>query len=442
MVKLPGSILLAILLVAVLLLAQSVPARAQSDLVSVDDRLTAASRLIIDGHVKDGFAGLELLLGQLDPVWDKDTYWRTAANLIEFLSEAENHAEATRILNILASTKTWESQPAYRQWMQFYIGRNLAYTGHAQDGEKFLRALTGGDARLVLSPAQRAAAVILSKIELDRGNISQAGIWIRRAVIGALVDKGAASEEIVDVLTEYANFLTRTRRLPEAYNLFAHLGDIYEANFGHHSPKYLHFLSLFVATVATIGSMPRADAILKRLSEGVKSVDVVAESVRGELLFQELYQLARNPATNGRSPVTERLQQLVSNDPDLLKQPHKRILASYLAVLGGNFQLAERYFLSDTTSAQDAQFRAYDIILKSFFSATRHNNFGESIALADEALSSIRQYHEPFENESSSRLPALTIEERLILSIILGIDASHNTSTFDQANILFKLGQS
>ena len=384
MVKLPGSVVLAILLVAGVLFAHK--ARAQSDLVSVDDRLTAASRLIIDGHVKDGFAGLELLLGQLNPVWDRNAYWRTATTLIDSLSQTENYTEATRIINTLPSTTIWESNAAYVPWMQLFVGRNLAYTGHAQDGEKFLRALTGGDARLVLTPAQRAAAVMLSKIELDRDNISQAGIWIRRAVIGALVDKGAASEEIVDILTEYANFLTRTRKLDDAYVLFAHLGDIYEVNYGHHSPKYLHFLSLFIATVATIGSMPHADAILKRLSEGVKSVDVVAESVRGELLFQELYQLARNPATNGRSPVTARLQQLVSNDPALLKQPHKRILASYLAILGGNFELAEKYFLSDTTSVQDAQFRAYDIILKSFFSATRHNNFGESIALADEGV--------------------------------------------------------
>ncbi len=366
---------------------------------------------------------METLLGQIDPARDKDTYWRTAATLIDALSQTENYAEASKIISILVSTKIWESQPAYRPWMQFSIGRNLAYTGRANEGEKFLRALTVSDARLVLSPAQRAAAVMLSKIELDRDNVSQSAIWIRRAIIGTLVDKGAASEEIVDVLTEYANFLTRTRRLLEAYHLFAQLDNIYEVNFGHRSPKYLHFLSLFVATVATIGNFPHAEAIQRRLSESVSSVDVVANSVREELSYQELYQLARMHPHQGESTVTDRLKEIVSNNPDILKQPHNRIISSYLALLGGNFELGERYYSSDTTNAQDAQFRAYDIILKSFFSAARHNNFDESITLANEALLAIRQFHEPLENESSSRLPALSIEERLILSVILGISS-------------------
>ena len=110
--------------------------------------------------------------------------------------------------------------------MQFYVGRNLSYSGKADEGEKVLHALTAGDARLVHIPAQRAAAIMLSKIESDRGNIGQAAIWMRRAVIGTLVDKGAASEEIVEVLTEYARYLTQTRQLPEAYNLFSKTGTI------------------------------------------------------------------------------------------------------------------------------------------------------------------------------------------------------------------------
>jgi len=41
---------------------QPCAARVQTDSLSVDERLAAASRSIIDGHVKDGFDGLELLL--------------------------------------------------------------------------------------------------------------------------------------------------------------------------------------------------------------------------------------------------------------------------------------------------------------------------------------------------------------------------------------------
>jgi hypothetical protein len=347
------------ILIVLVLLAHEVPAGAQADSNSVDERLVAASRLIVDGKVKDGLDRMVMLMGQIDPVQERDAYWRTATTLIEFLSQVENHTEAGRIINILASTKIPEAQQAYYQWMQFYIGRNLAYTGHADEGVKFLRALTAGDARLVYIPAQRAAAVMLSKIELDRDDVSQAAIWIRRAVIGTLCDKGAASEEIVDVLTAYANFLMRTRRLTEAYYLLARLGDIYEVSFGHRSPKYLHFLSLFVATVATIGNFQHADAIQKKLSESVSSVDVVPASVREELTFQELYRLARVQST-------DRLKAIVSNNPDL-KRPHYRILASYLALLAGDLELAEKYFYLEMTSPTDAQFQAYQIILKSFF---------------------------------------------------------------------------
>jgi hypothetical protein len=105
-------------------------AHAQTDSASVDEQLAVANRSIIDGHVKDGVNRLELLLGQLDPTRDRDAYWRTAATLIEWLSQTENHAEETKVLNTLAAAKIWENQPAYVPWMQFFVGRNLAFTGH------------------------------------------------------------------------------------------------------------------------------------------------------------------------------------------------------------------------------------------------------------------------------------------------------------------------
>jgi hypothetical protein len=58
-----------------------------------------------------------------------------------------------------------------------FCGTQLSFYGaHPDDAEKYLHIVTGGDARLVHIPLQRAAAVILSKIELDRNNISQAAI--------------------------------------------------------------------------------------------------------------------------------------------------------------------------------------------------------------------------------------------------------------------------
>lgn len=150
--------------------AHITPAQAQIDSRLINDDLAAASRSINEGHVKEGCGRLIALLNHVDPVNDGDNYWRVSATLVEFLSQIEDHANAAEWLTKIVSTKIPETQPVYKQWMQFYIGRNLAYTGHPNEGEQFLRALTGGDARLVLVPVQRAAAIMLSKIEYDRGN--------------------------------------------------------------------------------------------------------------------------------------------------------------------------------------------------------------------------------------------------------------------------------
>src|SRR5258707_15307467 len=128
----------------------------------------------------------------------------TSATLIELLSLTENHALAGQVLYELVATKIPQSQAAYLPWAQYYAGQNLAWVGHRDEGEKLLRVPTEGDARLVHIPAQRAAALMLSKIELDRRNLAHSAIWMRRAVIGTLVDEAASSEEIVDVLTKYA----------------------------------------------------------------------------------------------------------------------------------------------------------------------------------------------------------------------------------------------
>jgi hypothetical protein len=162
--------------VAILLaFAHILPAHAQVDTNFVNRELSVASRSVNEGHIKEGYDRSMALLRQIDPIKDKDNYWRTSTSLIELLNQIEDQAQVAQLLNTVISTKIPETQPV-KQWMQFYIGRNLAYSGKAEDGEKFLRALTGGDARLVLIPAQRAAAIVFSRIEFDRGNIDQAAI--------------------------------------------------------------------------------------------------------------------------------------------------------------------------------------------------------------------------------------------------------------------------
>ena len=423
------------LIIFLVFAAQAIPAQALMNSTQANEELSAATKSVNEGHVRDAYARLSSLLQQIDPINDKDTYWRVGASLVEYLTQTEDHARAAQVLSSIIATKIPAAVPAYKQWMQFYIGRNLAYSGKPDEGEKFLRALTGGDARLVHIPAQRAAAVMLSKIELDRGNVSQAAIWMRRSVIGLLVDTSAASGEILEILTEYANYLQQTRQLAEANVLFLKLAPLYNSLYAHRNPKYLHFRSLLLSALSAVGNFPAV--VLNQLNEEVSQVDVVAPSVRSELAYQNLYRASRDASQEGRAAY---LKQVSSNDPDLLKQPRNLIIFSYFALLTGDIGLSEE-FISDLPSDTplDQQLAAYELILKSYIAA-RRSSFDISIALAQEALEKIRLFHDRFEEEGSERLPAITAEERLVLSLILGITSPH-VVTFDQANALFELEQ-
>ncbi len=383
------------------------------------------------------------MLREIDPQKDKEAYWRTSTSLIEMLSQTENHALASQVINALIATKIPEGQAAYFQWAQFYIGRNLAYLGKADQGEKVLRALMGGDARLVHIPAQRAAALMMSIIELDRRNISQSAIWMRRAVIGTLVDKAAASEEIVDVLTHYANFLVRTRRLIDANNLFGKLAPIYDQTFPRRGSKYIYFASKYLSDLSGLGNFQGVDNLLKLLNDNIAGIDIVANSIREGLFHDNLYQLARElgaKSSTETKPIIARLKSIIAEHPDALKIPSNRVAFSFYALIAGELDLGDQFISAIEASApRDAQDAAYETFLRSFIAA-RRSNISESIALASEGLDKIRIFHGLAEKESSSRLPALSIEERLVLSLIVGLTAPH-VSTFDQANSLFQLQQ-
>ncbi|WP_038973288.1 CHAT domain-containing protein [Bradyrhizobium genomosp. III] len=430
----------AFLLAAALFFAPISAAQSQFDQKQIDQALGSASHAINQGRVKAGIEGLVGLLAKLDPAKERDAYWRTSSTLVEYLSQAGNHQLATQILSALIATGIPQDNQAYFQWAQFYIGRNLAYTGKADEGEKYLRALVLTDARLVHIPAQRAAAMMLSKIELDRRSIGQSAIWMRRAVVGTVVDKGAASEEIIDVLTSYAVHLSSTRRLLEANILFGKLEPLYNKYFDWRGPKYLSFARAFLFNLTALGSFQSAEFLLTRLNDVVAGVDVAADSVKAELFFQGLYKAARVKPGAGEIVVGERLRQIASDFPEFLKRPQNRVQFAYYALLSGDVDLAEKYISPvEGSEPLDQQFAAYDVFLKSFIAAHR-GRFDESVTLARSGLDLIQRFHRLAEIESSRRLPALSVEERLVLGLILGIDAGR-ISKFDQADTLFQLQQ-
>ncbi len=317
--------------------------------------------------------------------------------------------------------------------MQFYLGRHFAYLHNPNEGEKFLRSLTQGPARLVHNPAERAAALMFSKIELDRRNVSQSAIWMRRAVVGTLVDQGASSEEIIDVLSAYAQYLTSIRRLSDANNIFRQLAPLYDQYLPRHGPKYLTFASHYLFNLTALGYFqPSSENVLTILNDLVAAVDVPPDTVKGELFFQNLYKAARVPPADAEHPIAKQLRTIALSFPDYLKQPQPRI--------HGELDLADEFIsAANGTDPMDDQFASYDLLLRSFIAA-RRNKFGESISLAQQGLERIRAFHRLAESESSARLPALGIEERLVLGLIVGMNAPH-TSTFEQANSLFQLQQ-
>jgi CHAT domain-containing protein len=416
-------------------------ALADTDATKIQAEATAASRSINEGHVKDGLGRLISMLKQLDPAKDKDAYWLVSTTVIEFLSQFEDHASAGKVLEQLIATKIPEGHPVYFPWMQFYIGRNLAFTGKADDAEKVLRALTGSDNRLVYNAPQRAAAFVLAQIALDRGNVRQSAIWMRRAVIGTLVDKGAGSEEIVDALTSYAVYLGRTRRLADAHNLALRLAPIYDANYTHHGSKYIKFVSHYSELESDIGNFAVADRLLKLLHTLTDGTDIYVRTAYATAFYGDLYQLARSSSTDGKGPLQKRLQEVLSAYPDFFsKDLRARVNLAYFALVGDDIELADRVLnSSNPVTGQDAQYESYVIALKSLIAA-RRNRFDESIALSRDALGKIVYFHNSFENESASYLPAISIPERAVLATITGFAASHAES-YDNANAVFRLAQ-
>jgi hypothetical protein len=230
---------------------------------------------------------------------------------VEIFQELENDDLADKTLGLMVQKKIAENQPPYRAWMQYYLGRDLVRLGHREQGEQILRALTAGDERLVYLPPQRFAAIFMSKIEFDRGNIDQSAIWMRRAVIGILINQDAAPIDILDVLTEYAAHLTLTRRPLDALALYTRLEPIYKA-IPKHSPRYIRFMAQYLQTLTTVGANAVADRILADLKEAVKGVDILAPSITVDLFIQDLYQAARSVPQTGPNPVIERLKKLTA----------------------------------------------------------------------------------------------------------------------------------
>lgn len=426
--------------VAVIVLTQNIGPALGEEPPKADEEIKAAWASVFDGHINDGLTRAAKLLSQIDPAQDEEAYWRASSTLVEIFQEVENDQLADQILGVMVQKKITETQPARRTWMQYYLGRDLVRLGHREQGEQFLRALTAGDERQVFQPAQRFAAIFMSQIEFDRGDIDQSAIWMRRAVIGILVSKDTIPIDILDVLTAYAAHLALTRRPLDALALYARLAPIYKAAVPKHSPKYIRFTSQYLQTLTAVGAYAVADKTLADLKDAVKGIDLVPPSIRAIVLNQDLYQAARAIPENGQNPIIERLKNLTKGNPDFLKAPEFRIAFSYFALLGGDFRLADEYAqASQTDQSENRIIQTYDLLLQSL-AAAGQKDYTRSQGLAREGVEQLHLYLRGFEPLSSNWSPTLRSEERLVLGAILGVNAEQATSTEDR-DTLFDIAQ-
>jgi hypothetical protein len=290
-------VLIRLAAVAVVALIQGVGPALAEQLPKADEEINAAWASVFDGHINDGLTRAAKLLSRIDPAQDEEAYWRASSTLVEIFQELENDKLADQVLGLMVQKKIAQTQPAHRAWMQYYLGRDLVRLGHREQGEQFLRALTVGNERLVFLPAQRFAAIFMSKVEFDRGDVDQSAIWMRRAVIGVMISKQTNQADILDVLSEYAAHLALTRRPLDALALYTRLAPIYKLAVPRHSPKYIRFTSQYLQTLTTVGAYAVADKTLADLKDALRGVDVVPPSIMETTLTQDLYQVARAIST-------------------------------------------------------------------------------------------------------------------------------------------------
>ena len=180
---------------------------------------------------------------------------------------------------------------------------------------------------------QRAGARMLSIIELDRNNVSQAAIWMRRAVIGTFVIKGAGSEEVVDVLTDYARFLGEGQ-LPQANNLLLKLIPIYDSSFAHLGPKYVRFVGDLMESMRDTGKFNAANLDYDVLKKNTDAMDVTPTTVRSQLFYHDLYKEAvKSLPFKVNGEVTARVQQITAQYPDFAKKNHGETHLSLLGIV-------------------------------------------------------------------------------------------------------------
>jgi hypothetical protein len=122
--------------VSALIFLTCLKAQAQESFAAYEKEFATAKQSILDGHVKDGIGQMAALLARIDPAKEPNNYWLLSVNLADYLHQTENYQDESTLLSQLIAKKLHNSNIYMSQQTALRAGRTLAFTGHADEGEK------------------------------------------------------------------------------------------------------------------------------------------------------------------------------------------------------------------------------------------------------------------------------------------------------------------
>ena len=379
--------------------------------------LIAARQAILSGHVKAGLAEAEAHFRQARPEQAAE-YWAAGSFLIDYLISLQEYSAAAAILTKMMTDEIWKRDRFFLAQIQSYAAYLAAFGQIDKSALQQLgRVLNGLPARDVFTAVQRRAAVAAAKVDLDSGDVRSAAIWLRRSIVAALSDQNLSGEEVVDLLTFYAKFLSTTRRFTLANKLYLELADLYERLYPRLAPKRLSFLYDFLIFANDSGNYKLANSIFDLLKSDVAQTDLAPAEIRLDLPFQQIFRGLRSDVEADREMAKRDLRERI--DPSKINEmaSWSRIAHAYLAMLAGDESLVNLLVPDANDAGEGDQIAAYKLTIQAFM-RSRSSDLGESFALAKSAAQALGRMFARYELESAGVLPTLTAPERLVLGAL------------------------
>lgn len=414
-------------------------AREEFSVRSEQKFIANAFEAIHDGRVQQGLNILYMLIVQASDSKNHAKLFEIGSMVVELLIELGAFSDAEKLLSYLDSRDVLKQSRLSYEWTQYSYARTLFASGNKEAALKIIAALTQHDQRNVYNSLQRGGLMLASRIELESGNIQDAALLIRRSIAFAAHDKNTTRPELLDVLTSYAEFLSATRRPQEALKLQLDLKPLYDRLFHKLGVKRIKFYQSLLFTLNQVGEFSASSDILDGLNEAVQKFDINPFGLREELVFQNIYKGVRSANDIERQSAIRQLITQANLNLEGEASEWSRMAHVYLLVLADELETANRVLDKGFGTNSSSLTEGYRYILRSLIRA-RQKDTKSAFDLLPAALKKIEHSHNQFEIESNGSLPALMLEERLVLERLLTI-LLNKAESEDELNSVFQLQQ-